>query len=426
MSNDLQVKPTPTPKKKTTQTKPTAKPTAKPTVKKTTNPTPKPTPKPGSKATPKPTTKPTPKISAKTTPKPTPKVTAKSTPKPTPKPTPKVTAKATPKPTPKTSPTPKKPSTTTATQTSATKALTTALNVRVRSNPKANAAEVSRLSLGTTVSILERTANKSTVGGKSDYWYRISPIVAQKGQKPKDGWIFGGYLASLENTDRDELYRQIVGNYTKVQKTTFAEQTELVKFLDRVLPELRKPETQAELGFVRLQALKATLALIPFDRMNQSPYKTWTQAQDKNIVYSEPSGEWYVRSNLFWDLRERYKNLPIAEKIAWSATQNPLPGECEGYVNCYLYLMRATQGAYLEFYPKGEHAAEAMKNISVGLAPIVADLSNKQIYNGPTDVSDRADFFKTLSEMRTIISKTGFYEKDEILKQLDQIGEAFR
>ena len=84
--------------------------------------------------------------------------------------------------------------------------------------------------------------------------------------------------------------------------------------------------------------------------------------------------------------------MPI--KIAQAASQNPLPGECEGYINCYLYFIRATQGEYLERYPRGENAAEALKNVTDGIAPILADLSKKEVFTGPTDVSDRASFIK--------------------------------
>ncbi|HZH34364.1 MAG TPA: SH3 domain-containing protein [Pyrinomonadaceae bacterium] len=365
------------------------------------------------------TATPTPKrAETKPTPKPAAKTVAKASPKPTEKPIAKATPKASPKTTPKTSPKPSpKPSPKLIEQ----RFITTAFNVNLRETASTSANEAGVIKLGTVVRSLERSGEKQTIGGKTDYWHRIAPVGGNK-----EGWIFGGFLRSFDQNNRESIYQQIAAERTKNAGKDFTGNVQLYEFLTRILPEIKTPETAAELGFARLSALKAALEAIPFEKKENPQYKNFTTAQNENIVYSEPSGQWYVRSELFWDLAKKYRALPIGEKIAWAATQNPLPGECEGYLNCYLYLMKMTHGTYLEQFPRGAHAKEAIKTIGDMLAPIVSDARKKEIYTPPSDVSDRAEFYQAIADLRIIISKTGFFEKDAVLRQLNQIAEGYR
>ena len=114
------------------------------------------------------------------------------------------------------------------------------------------------------------------------------------------------------------------------------------------------------------------------------------------------------------------------EKIAWEAAKNPLPGECEGYVNCYLFMLRMTDGEYLNFYPNGEHASEALRNIIQLLEPIASDANAKKVYNDPTDVSDRAEFNSLITELRVIVSRLPNTEKEKAQQQLKKIAEGFK
>jgi hypothetical protein len=118
--------------------------------------------------------------------------------------------------------------------------------------------------------------------------------------------------------------------------------------------------------------------------------------------------------------------MTVAEAIAWEAANNPLPGECEGYVNCYLFDMRMRFGEYLNLHPKGSRAPEALRNMTDYLSPIAADASQKTVYNGPSDVTDRAEFNNLIAELRTIIARLPFVEKEKTLQQLRTIAEAYR
>src|SRR5687767_15396046 len=60
--------------------------------------------------------------------------------------------------------------------------------MRARRGPRATAQEIMRLKLGTVVSAIARAPRPDTIGGKSDYWYRVN--LPSGGT----GWLFGGLL----------------------------------------------------------------------------------------------------------------------------------------------------------------------------------------------------------------------------------------
>ncbi len=179
--------------------------------------------------------------------------------------------------------------------------------------------------------------------------------------------------------------------------------------------------------FKRLVLLKTALEKIPMDKLNREPHKSFIRKNRRDIVYSDPAGQWFVRSDRFWDLSAKYRRLPIADDIAWAAADNPRPGECEGYLNCYVYNIRETYGQYLSLYPEGKNAPKALAAIIEGFDYIVQDLNGKKgTYEGPVDAADRAGLAKVIAEMRVILSKVNAAERSKVISQLDTIGDAFK
>ena len=125
-------------------------------------------------------------------------------------------------------------------------------------------------------------------------------------------------------------------------------------------------------------------------------------------------------------MHKKYATVALADQIAWEAAENPLPGECEGYVNCYLFSERMTNGEYLRLHPNGKKASEALNNLTLFLGSVVDDLAKKTSFNGPTDVTDRAEFNNLIAELRTIVSRLPSTEKEKTLQHLKQIAEAYR
>ena len=184
-------------------------------------------------------------------------------------------------------------------------------------------------------------------------------------------------------------------------------------------------DTEADIAkeFKRLKTLQAALEKIPMEKMETEPHKSFLKKNEKEITYSEPAGQWYVRSELFWDLRAKAKNLTQAEEIAWTAAQNPIPGECEGYINCYLYLETITNGRYILYYPNGRYSKQAVSEIAERLEQLAADDSQ---YDGPTDASDRAELKKYLSELKAQISASAHVEKAKALSSITKLESKYK
>ena len=371
--------------------------------------------------------RPTPKTTPKVTPKTstaTPKTTAKIAAKPTAASKPKAKTPAA-KPTPakssttksatakspvksKPAPTPTKP----AAPKPAAQIIVSATSSRVRREPQTSAETIQTVKLGTIFTIAEQNAG----------WYKIN---LSKDGAENSGWISKTVAQILTNAKRGETYQKIADKYLK-QSNDFSTNVQLYNFLDAAADDVKTPKIAADLELKKLLALQAALRKIPVDKKDRNPYAEFLKANEKNVVYSEPSAELLVVSSRFWELHEKYNTLPIAEEIAWKAAQNPLPGECEGYINCYLYLIRSTDGEYLNYYPNGKYSRQALKNVTNLLDPIAADTNEKAVYVAAGDISDRADFNRYLTEIRAIISKTSYIEKSKTLAEIKQIGDAHR
>lgn len=291
--------------------------------------------------------------------------------------------------------------------------IVTDLSARIRSQAKSTAPELTRPKLGTILLVAEKTPA----------WYRVQ---FTSGSKITNGWISANSVNDLNSTGRDQLYRQIADRYYKNDGMDFATASALYEFLNKADDELNDSDT-AELDLKKLMALKSALKAIPVGQSDVNPYQEFIKGNQKNVVYSEPAGAWYVNSNLFWDLHTKYEKSPLADQIAWEGAQNPLPGECEGYVNCYLFYGRMTSAEYLRLHPTGKKNTEALINLTNLLEPIVVGLNGgNSVYSGPTDMTDRAEFYNLLAELRTIVSRLPLTEKEKTLQQLRKIAEGFR
>jgi len=304
------------------------------------------------------------------------------------------------------------PAETTTTTTESPQIIVTTYSVPLRSQAKSDAATVSNVKLGTVLKVTE----------KNPAWYKVQYST---GGKSTTGWISANAVNDLNAAGKTEIYRQIVERNYKPQMD-FESASEFYEFTSKVGGELDNSDKSAEIELKRLLALRSALKTIPSDKRENAPYKDFLKSQEKEIVYNEPAGQWLVTSNQFWNLHDKYKKTSVSDTIAWEAANNPLPGECEGYVNCYLFDMRMRFGEYLNLHPNGKNASEALKNMTDYLSPIVADSQAKTIYNGPTDVTDRAEFNNLIAELRTIVARLPFVEKEKALQQLRTIAEAYR
>lgn len=178
--------------------------------------------------------------------------------------------------------------------------------------------------------------------------------------------------------------------------------------------------------YKRLVSLSAALRKIPINGLEREPYKSLVSRNQKDLVYSDPSGEWLVLSKRYWDLQAKYARLPIADEIAWSAANNPIPGECEGYINCYVYESRRTFGQYLKLYPHGKYARQATTQLIADLNPIVKDIGPGEMYSGPGAGQERNELKRLLREIDAIVKRTSQAKKAALRVMIRKLLDAYK
>ena len=287
---------------------------------------------------------------------------------------------------------------------------------RVRTEPSLQSAIVKEYDIGSRFSV------EKEKGG----W---SQVVLKKSADEKAaeyGWISNSIIQKYDSAKPGKQFQKIANRYLARKSLSFGAAKQLFYHLPKAADAAKSYETGGDLRLKALESLARALKRIPFNKEKNEPYKSFLEKHKSEVVYSEPSGEWYVRADQFWQLHQRYRQHKVGERIAWRAAANPLPGECEGYINCYLYLLRQTQGEYLNFYPAGTYSKQAILNMRGMLQPIVADSRRKQSYFTTNDVSDRAEFNRMLAELRKIVSKSPHIEKQTVLNQIVAIAEGYR
>ena len=270
-----------------------------------------------------------------------------------------------------------------------------------------------RLKLGTVVNAIARSANQDTVTGKSDYWYRVNLPNGDT------GWLFGGLLLDYTAGQRQQLVRQIIEARLKAENTDFADRQEIYNLAASSLTEAKDVSTRAEFELLKTLALANSALAFPYEQNNKSPYREWVKSHSVEVVYNEFAGGYQLRSDVLWNLETKYHNLPIADRVAWEASQTFPPSDCEGDEVCHVFLYEG-EIRYLSLHPTGAHASEALKNI--------ADVLTDEVIKFATEkggdkyvVEQRTDLKKLLTSLRLALAKTTAPEKNEVTKRLGQI-----
>jgi hypothetical protein len=68
-----------------------------------------------------------------------------------------------------------------------------------------------------------------------------------------------------------------------------------------------------------------------------------------------------LRTELFWNLEAKYHTLNIADRIAWEATENEEPSDCESDEVCAFLNWGDRQIRYLSLHPNGTHAPKSFR-----------------------------------------------------------------
>lgn len=291
--------------------------------------------------------------------------------------------------------------------------ITTVSAMRVRKSPQVTAEEIVRLKLGTVVTAIARSTNQDTVAGKTDYWYRVNLPSGET------GWLFGGLLLDYSASKRHELVREIIEARLKAENTDFADRQEIYNLAASSLTEAKDVSTRAEFELLKTLALANSALVVISEQNNKSPYREWLKAHGAEVVYNEFAGGYQLRSDVLWNLERKYHNLPIADRIAWEASQTFPPSDCEGDEVCHMFIEEG-EIKYLSLHPTGAHAAEALKNIADVLTDEVIKFANDK-GSDKYAIEQRAELKKLLTALRLAMAKTKDPEKKEVSNKLERI-----
>ena len=291
--------------------------------------------------------------------------------------------------------------------------VTTVSAMRARKAPQVSAEEVIRLKLGTVVNAIARSTNQDTVGGKTDYWYRVNLPNGQT------GWLFGGLLLDYDASKRQEILRHIIEARVKAENTDFADRQAIYNLVASSVTEAKDVSTRAEFELLKTLALAGWALTVPYET-NKSPYREWVKTHAAAVVYNEFAGGYQLRSDTLWNLEKKYHSLPIADRIAWEASQTLPPSDCEGDAACSFFLSEG-EIRYLSMYPTGAHAAEALKNITEALTDELITFANDK-GGDKYAIEMRGELKKLITSLRLAAAKTSASGKDELVKKLERIN----
>ncbi len=312
--------------------------------------------------------------------------------------------------------------------------ITTVSAMRVRKEPRVAAEEVARLTLGTVVNAIARSTNQDTIGGKTDYWYRINLPNGQtalpngqaalpNGQTAlpngQTWWLFGGLLLDYDGAQRQRVLRDIIEARLKAENTEFADRQEIYNLAATAITESKDTNTRAEFELLKLLALANWAVTVDEQMIDKSPYREWHKAHAAELVRNEFAGGYNLNSRVLWNLETKYHTLPIADRIAWEAAQNEQPSDCEGDEVCNFFVI-SDAIKYLSLHPNGAHAAEALTSLTEALTDEVITTANGT-GGDQYVVEQRTDLRKTLATLRAAVAKTTAPEKNELLKKLQKI-----
>ena len=253
--------------------------------------------------------------------------------------------------------------------------------VPVRSEPNINAKIIKESFSGIVVDEIDRTSQKDTVGEVTNYWYKIAlPDRTQ-------GWAFG---INVSFSPFDPEYKSKYYFYKKLRlpevpnvawrQRSFLDYVYHFNLLTGLIPEVKDPETAAKLKLGRLMCLQRSLALgvwiepPDFDELDikhleekgiyvNADFDEWVKENKDYIRYDQFKEQWILKYEVLWNLHDEYRNLPVADEIAWEAANNPLGGECENDFFCLIEMFNATLVRYLRLHPDGMYAPLALERL---------------------------------------------------------------
>lgn len=301
--------------------------------------------------------------------------------------------------------------------------ITTASGVKLRNLPQSKAQEVTRLRLGTVVTVVGTSTSKEKIGTSEDFWYSV------KTADGKTGWLFGSFTAPFDASKREQTYLKLAQDRLKLENKTFGDLVDLHAFLTQAVTEVKTINIVAELDFLRLQVLEDSLSTIPYEDEKNNPYSIWIKNNEKDIYNDELVSSWFVKPERFKELAKKYHGLPITQRLIWAAFESEPKNKCELDLFCWVDTTIPIYVGYLKLYPNGENATEALNSVLYSLKFMNDELKQRDSYfNNVTDEKGlklKQELKNKILKLRkTLIDELVIPRKAELATQLDQLIKA--
>ena len=101
----------------------------------------------------------------------------------------------------------------------------------------------------------------------------------------------------------------------------------------------------------------------PLRAFRRMDIAAWVDRYEPRLFYFESSAHWGVARSTFWALHDKYRDDPLADRIAWTASQKDPPGECEGTLICELQYWLSSRFEYLRRHPEGAYVTETLEHL---------------------------------------------------------------
>lgn len=281
--------------------------------------------------------------------------------------------------------------------------LTTASNVRLRAAADDTAPVVASVPLGTELVQLDTSGDGAT-------WVRVRTAGGH------DGWLPARLTRRFKADTRLDVIESVVKERLARQGDSFAARVELLALVERTLPDLRAhPEPGGRFALLWLAALDTAAIAVPRTQSKSEPYASWLNGHQAVLFNNEIAGRWTIQRQAILDLHGRHRDTSAADDIAWFAVTNGLPGECEGFVPCYLSRMNDLQGMYLRIHSAGRHADEAVGRI----AERAAAMTQKPYFFDPA--KDCAELIAATVPLGSAVAATRADARVQALAALDRL-----
>ena len=283
---------------------------------------------------------------------------------------------------------------------------------RLRDEPALTGAQVGTLSLGSRLNVSRHTDSGDEIDGDGR-WVFGTP------ESGLAGWVHSSLVAVVDTEASQAQAIELMNSRLSSGSLGFLDWIDLVRFCDDFIANANARTNLIEARFLRLKAINRAAEQVPSGVgawTTEEPYSSWLETHAEDLAYSEPGDQWFVNGMNVWRLAKEAEGLTIADSIGWYAAHVPIPGECEGFLPCYLGLKRLTIGQYLQVYPTGAHVEQGLESITEMMIEIDDRFDSFELYD-----EGGAETLTVLDEIREIVIATKHPKSKATVASIDQV-----